>query len=207
MKKLLVLVCLAATVSLTTGTAMADSIKGRVGVTGKIGLLVPGSSDYEGQRIKPDVGFVGGGGFIYGLDDNFAAEIDVTRTEFGSDYSRGGNARGGNAGDFGYTDVSLGGQYRFAVTHNKLVPYLGAGLDIILSDYDARDGKKHDVDNTVGIHVNGGVDYFLLKQLALTAEVKALAALETDIKDSSGKKGNFDPSNISGTVGVRFFFN
>lgn len=202
MKKLLVLVCLAATVSLTTGTAMADSIKGRVGVTGKIGLLVPGNSDIGDKRIKTDVGFVGGGGFLYGIDDNFAAEIDVTRTEFGSDFPSSGNA-----GDFGITDVSLGGQYRFELTHKKLVPYVGAGLDILLSDYDAPDGRRHDVDTTVGIHASGGVDYFILKQLALTAEVKALAAADTDINDSSVKRGNFNPSSVSGTVGVRFFFN
>lgn len=202
MKKLLVLVCLAATVSLTSGTAMADSIKGRVGVTGKIGMLVPGSSDFDNLRIKPDFGFVGGGGLLYGIDDNFAAEIEATRSEFGSNLPNDVNA-----GDFGLTDISLGCQFRFQVTHNKLVPYLGVGLDILLIDHDAPDGRKFDVDTTVGAHVSGGVDYFILKQLALMAEVKALVAPETDIKDSTVKRGNFDPSSISGMVGVRYFFN
>lgn len=202
MKKLLVLVCLAATVSLSSGNAMADSIKGRVGVTGKIGLLVPGNSEYGEKAVKTDAGFVGGGGVVFGFDDNIAVEIDVTRTEFGSDFPSSGNA-----GDFGITDISLGGQYRFNVTHNKLVPYVGAGLDVLVSDYDAPDGRKHDVDTTVGIHISGGVDYFILKQVALMAEVRALAALDTDIKDNFGKRGAFDPSSISGVVGMRFFFN
>lgn len=203
MKKLLVLVCLAAAASMTSGTAMADSIKGRVGVTGKIGILVAGDSDYGDSRVKPDVGFVGGGGVLYGIDDHFAAEIDVTRTEFGSDFPRSGNA-----GDFGITDISLGGQYRFEVTHKKLVPYVGVGLDILMSDYDnAPNGRHHDVDTTAGIHASGGVDYFILKQLAFMAEVKLLAAPDVDIKDSTGNRGNFDPSSISGTVGVRLFFN
>ncbi len=202
MKKILVLTCLAASVSLSSGTAIADSIKGRVGVTGKIGLLVPGNSEFGDRAVKTDVGFVGGGGVVYGFDDNIAAEIDVTRTEFGSDFPRTGNA-----GDFGITDIALGGQYRFQVTQKKLVPYVGAGFDILVSDYDARNGRTHDVDTTVGIHISGGVDYFIIKQVALMAEVKALAALETDIKDSSGVQGKFDPSSISGVVGFRFFFN
>lgn len=203
MKKLIVLVCLASTVSLTTGTAMADSIKGRVGITGKIGMLVPADSDLGDSRVKPDIGFVGGGGFIYGIDDNFAAEIDVTRSEFGSDFPQSGNA-----GDFGVTNISFGGQYRFAATNNKLVPYIGVGLDILLSEYDDKNGVSHDVDTTVGVHVSGGVDYFIQKHLAFMAEVKAVAAPDTDIKGGPGfNKGNFDPSSLSGTVGVRFFFN
>jgi outer membrane protein len=202
MKKLLVLAYFAASVSLTTGIAMADSIKGRVGVTGKIGWLVPGDSDFQDYRVKPDVGFVGGGGFLYGINEHFAAEIDVTRSEFGSDYPSKGNA-----GDFGVTNISLGGQYRFAVTNDKLVPYVGAGLDIILSDYNTPNGVKLDVDTTVGVHASGGIDYFILKQLALTAEIKAVVAPEADIKDSSGKLGNFDPSSISSMVGIRYFIN
>lgn len=203
MKKLLVLACLAATVCLTTDAAMADSIKGRVGVTGKIGFLIPSNSDYGDKRIKTDVGFVGGGGFIYGIDNNFAAEFDVTRSEFGSDFPISGNA-----GDFGITNVSLGGQYRFEITPKKLVPYVGAGLDILMSDYDnAPNGRIHDVDTTVGIHASGGVDYFIFKQLAVMAELKVVAAPDTDIKDRFAKQGNFNPSSVSGAFGVRYFFN
>lgn len=202
MRKLVILACLAASVSLATGTAMADSIKGRLGVTGRIGMLNTGDSDYVDSRIKPDIGIIGGGGLIYGIDNKFAAEIDVTRSAFGSDYPRSGNA-----GDFGVTNISLGGQYRFEISNSKMVPFIGAGLDILISDYDAPNKVKHDVETTVGVHASGGVDYFILRQVALTAEAKLVAAPEADIKDSSGKKGNFDPSNISATVGVRFFFN
>ncbi|OHB24763.1 MAG: hypothetical protein A2X79_04145 [Desulfuromonadaceae bacterium GWB2_53_15] len=202
MKKLLVLACLAASVSMTSGTAMADSIKGRLGLTGKIGMLVPADSDYRDSRIKPDVGFVGGGGLLYGIDDHFAAEIDVTRTEFGSDFPRSGSA-----GDFGITDIAIGMQYRFEVAHKKLVPYVGAGLDILLSDYDHPSGSRHDVDTTVGIHGRGGVDYFIHKQVAVMAELNLLSALDTDIKNSTGAQGNFNPSSVSSIVGFRLFFN
>ncbi|MFZ3207403.1 MAG: porin family protein [Geobacteraceae bacterium] len=197
MKKLIVFACLATTISITAGAAMADSIKGRVGVTGKIGFLIPTDNNAEFFNNRTDPGFIVGGGLIYGLNDHIAAGLDVTRTEFGSD-----------TGDFGITNVSLGGQYRFALTNRQLVPYLGAGLDILLSDYDVNGGARRDVDTTVGVHISGGVDYFFQKNLALTAEAKLVAAPDTDITDSFGvHKGDFDPTSFSTTFGIRYFFN
>ncbi|NVN91215.1 MAG: outer membrane beta-barrel protein [Desulfuromonadales bacterium] len=192
MKKLIVLACAAATLSLASGNAHADSIKGRVGVTGKIGFLVPSDGDIGPYKNKTDVGFIGGGGIIYGIDDHFAAEIDVTRSEFDSDFAA-----------FGVTNVTLGAQYRFALSQPKLVPYVGAGLDILISDAD----HGLSVNTMVGAHASAGIDYFIMKQLALTAEAKLVVAPDTDIKGLTGKVGNFDPTAVSTTFGVRFFFN
>ena len=197
MKKLIVLACLATTISMTAGAAMADSIKGRLGVTGKIGFLIPADNESDFVHNNTDAGFIGGAGLIYGLDNHFAAEFDVTRSAFGSEI-----------GDFGVTNVSFGGQYRFAPSNRQLVPYLGAGLDILVSDYDPNDGSRRDIDTTVGVHASAGVDYFLLKQLALTAEAKLVLAPDADVTDRSGAhQGNFDPSSFSSTFGIRYFFN
>lgn len=197
MKRVIAFVCLAATICLATGTAMADNIKGRLGVTGKVGFLDVSDGDLGDRRIKPDTGFVGGGGLIYGVTDNVAAEFDITRSEFGSDFPVTGNS-----GDFGITDIAFGAQYRFNVAHTKLVPYAGGGVDILLNDYDPAE-----VDNLLGIHINGGIDYFIMKQLALNVEARVVIAPEADIKTSGIKVGNFDPSGFSTTFGVRFFFN
>lgn len=192
MKKLLVLACAAATFSLATGSADADSIKGKIGVTGKIGFLIPSDGDIGPYKNETDAGFIGGGGILYGIDDHFAAEFDITRSDFGSDF-----------GDFGVTNVAIGAQYRFILAQPKLVPYVGAGLDILISDAD----KGRDVDTTVGVHASCGIDYFIMKQLALTAEAKLVVAPDADIKGSSGKLGNFDPTSLSTTFGIRYFFN
>jgi outer membrane protein len=197
MKKIIVLACLATTISMTAGTAMADSIKGRLGVTGKIGVLSPADNNAEFFDNRTDSGFVAGGGLIYGLDNHIAAELDVTRTEFGSD-----------TGDFGVTNVSFGGQYRFALQQRQLVPYIGVGLDILATDYDVNNGERSDVDTTVGGHLSGGFDYFLQRNLALTVEAKLVAAPDARIIDVFGvRQGDFDPSSLSTTVGIRFFFN
>lgn len=197
MKKLIALACLATTITITTGTAMADSIKGKLGVTGKIGFLIPADNDSDFYHNKTDAGLIAGVGLLYGLDDHIAAELEVTRTSFGSE-----------TGDFGITDVSLSGQYRFALSQRQLIPYIGVGLDILVSGYDPYDGSQRNVDTTVGAHISGGVDYFLQKQLALTAEAKAVVAPSANITNRFGDhSGNFDPSSFSATVGIRYFFN
>ena len=200
MKKLITLACLAATVSLASGTAMADSIKGRLGVTGKVGFLVPADNDaeYSNNRTnRTDKGLIGGGGLLYGIGDNFAAEFDVTGSSFGSD-----------TGDFSVANISLGGQYRFTLPQiRKLVPYAGVGLDILATDYDPNDGTGRHVDTTVGVHASGGVDYFIQEHLALSAEAKIVAAPDADISARGQRSGDFDPTSFSSTFGVRYFFN
>ncbi len=191
MKKLLAIACATATLSLAAGPALADSIQGRLGITGKIGFMIPSDNDFGPFDNKTNAGIIGGGGLIYGIDNHFAAEIDITRSAYGSD-----------AGDFGVTNVALGAQYRFVLDQPKLVPYLGAGLDILMIDAD----QGREVDTTVGVHASAGADYFIMKQVALTAEAKLVLAPDTDINGPSGR-GNFDPNNFSTTFGVRYFFN
>ena len=193
MRKLVFIACALATFSLAANSSFADNIAGKLGVTGKIGVLIPADGDFGPFKNHTDAGFIGGGGLIYGIDKNFAAEIDITRSSVDSDF-----------GAFGVTNLSLGGQYRFALSSQpKLVPYVGAGLDILFNDADQ--GLR--VDNTVGVHASGGIDFFIMKQLALTAETKLVVAPDADIKGPSGKLGNFDPTSLSGTFGVRYFFN
>ncbi len=206
MRKKLALFCLAAAVTLSAVPAMAESIKGKFGVTGRIGFIVPADSDVgvDKSKFETDAGFVGGGGFIYGIDRNIAAELEITHSGFSA-----GTHSGSFKGDFDVINIGLGAQYRFAVNQPNLSPYAGAGLDIILSDFEQSNGTgRYDVDTTVGLHVKGGVDYFLTRQFALNAEGKFVVAPETDIKGSNGgTNGNFDPTGFIGTVGVRFFFN
>lgn len=198
MKKLLVLACATATLSLTTGSAIAESIQGntqgsiqgKVGITGRFGFQIPADGDYGPYKNSTDAGFTGGGGILFGYDNHIAIETDITHSAFKSDFA-----------DFGVTNVSLGAQYRFMINPPKLVPYLGAGLDILMIDAD----QGRTVDTTVGVHASAGADYFIMKQLALTAEAKLVLAPDTDIKGPTGN-GTFDPNSFSTTFGIRFFF-
>ncbi len=177
MNKLVVCLCAAALLSFAAGSAKAEEIAGRFGVTGRLGFLVPADSEaVAGGLISPidtDATFVGGGGVIFGIDKNFAAELDITHTEFDAHHS-------GFNGDFATTNISLGGQYRFDIPPLELTPYAGAG-----------------------------VDYFIRKEFALTAELKVVIAPNADIMEPAtrAKIGNYDPMNVNGTFGLRYFFN
>lgn len=199
MKRFMILAGLLALVSLVPATAMADSIKGRLGVTGKVGFIIPADNEAEyGFRTNnTDAGLVLGGGLLYGIDDHFAAELDVSNYYFDSE-----------TGDFDVTNVSFGGQYRITnMRDRRLVPYVGAGLDVISTDYDANFGGNRHVDTTLGVHVSGGVDYFIEKQVALSAEAKLVLAPDADITEDGYHSGDFDPTNFSTAFGIRFFFN
>ena len=207
MKKIAICACFALIVSMASN-ALADSIQDRFGVTGRIGFLIPADSEFTDsprfRKSDTDTGVVGGGGFIYGIDKNWAAELDITHTEF-----RAHDGFGFEESDFATTNISLGAQYRFVnLPVKKLVPYAGAGLDILFNDFSPVDGSGGDVDTVVGLHASGGVDYFVLKQLALTGQLKGVLAPDADVRDFRGVKvGNFDPSSLSLTFGVRYFFN
>jgi outer membrane protein len=205
MTRKLVVFCAAALLTLAAGTAIAaDSIQGRLGVTAKIGFAVPADGELNnGTTISTDTGFIGGGGFIYGITDNIAAEFDITHAAYGSSAAFIAPAPFGNS-DFDTTNISFGVQYRFLnVPVRHLVPYAGGGLDILING--ANNGL--DVDTVVGVHAVAGVDYFLQRQLALTSEIKGVLAPDADIKAGGSKVGNFDPDSFSMTFGVRYFFN
>lgn len=188
---------------LAAGNVSAADIKGRLGVTGRLGFLVPADSERPpgGDTIKSDAGFIGGGGLIYGIDRNVAVELDVTHTEFDSDL------HDGRFGDFETDNVSVGLQYRFTLQKEKLVPFVGAGVDFLINDFTDADGTRHDVDTVIGMHLKGGIDYFINPNVALTAELKGILSPDADIETSRGTKvGNFDPSSFSMTFGARYFF-
>ncbi|GFE57480.1 outer membrane beta-barrel protein [Geobacter sp. AOG1] len=199
MKKICLLACLVFVFTMVSGTAMADVIKGKVGVTGRLGFDIPGDGVFSQNSTLNDyranAGVIFGGGFLYGLDQNWAAELDITNTRFDVDHFQGGNPSAS------IVNISLGTQYRF-IPQEKLVPYIGFGLDVLLNDLDG-----YDVDTIAAGHVAGGVDYFLLKNLALNAEAKIVAGPEADIDLNGRRVGRFSTTNFSTTFGVRFFFN
>lgn len=184
---------------LIAGTAAAESIKGKLGVTGRLGFVIPSNSEVGWyDDVETDPGFHGGGGLIFGVSDNLALEFEATHHWFDAD--------GGL--EFSTTGLSLGVQYRFNnPSLGKLVPYVGGGVDLLMSDASDAFGGSADVDTVPGAHANGGIDYFITKQLALNADVKVVIAPDADIKDLGIKVGSFDPTSFATTIGFRFFFN
>ena len=197
MRKLLILIASAVLTASLAGNAAADQIRGRLAVTGKIGVTNPADSERNGTEgklvVSSDAGFIGGGGVLFGIEDDVALEIGVTRSAYATS----------GLGDAEVTTVSIGGQYRFP-ENQRIVPYVGAGLDVLINDLS---GNRY-TDTVVGGHLVGGIDYFTMRHLAFTAELKGVQAFSSDVREyGGGKIGEFDPSSLSLTFGARFFFN
>ena len=205
MKKLSSIICCAAVAALAALPACAEDISGKLGVTGRLGFTVPADSEFTDifphATIDTDTGFTGGGGVLFGLNRSLAAEVEITHTDFD------GSISGSKLGNSETTDIAFGLQYRFYEQLPHLVPYAGVGFDILLNDFTFADSFKGDVDTVVGLHAKAGADYFLSKRLAVTGELKGLVAGDADLKDSGFKVGKFDPSGVTTTVGIRYFFN
>jgi len=197
MRKLVLIAVCAVLTALLAGTATAQELRGRLAVTGRIGVTNPANGELDLPGIgtlvvNTDAGLIGGGGFLFGVDDNIAVELDITRSSY--DTSKFGNAE--------VTNVSIGAQYRLP-EKQRVIPYAGAGLDVLINDL-----PNNAVNTVVGMHLAGGIDYMLLRQVALNAELKGVEAFSAKVKSFTGAKiGEFDPSSLNFTVGVRFFFN
>ena len=198
MRRIVVAVSLLA--SSLAGNALADGIGGRLGVFGKAGLAVPVQDDFISGTSKTKIAFITGGGLIYGITDSLAAEMDVSHAPSLDVETAGVKTFKGSL-----TDISLGVQYRFS-PDKPVVPYLGIGADFITGELEhAVTGNKYDLEWTPGGHINAGVDYFITKGIALTADIRGIVAVKGDIKRGDSKVGNFDPASFQATFGVRLF--
>ncbi|MDD2580840.1 MAG: porin family protein [Desulfuromonadaceae bacterium] len=197
MRKVILLTTL--TIILATGTAMAASIDGRFGITGKAGVLIPLRDNFISSTSESKTAFAFGGGLIYGFGKNFAAELDVTHVP-----KLDVEISGSKVFEASFTDLSLGIQYRF-IPENRLVPYLGIGADFIKGELTNLAGSNYDMDWTAGGHVNAGLDYFINRSIAFNVDFRGVYTAKGDIKNGDLWVGEYDPMSFICTAGFRFF--
>lgn len=214
----------AALLLLLATTAMADSIKGKVGITARGGASYIFNSEVADyfiadadleKDIKTDVGWAAGGGIMYGITDNLAVTFDVIYSEADVKVTFASTKEEMTMGSAKTIDFSLGAQWRF-MPKSAFVPYVEAGFDILVNKIDPSDPvvaegvTAIDVDSTYGGHLSIGADYFFTPNIALNAEIRGLYSTEGTISQKFGSLGmdiaEYNPSNISGFIGIRFFF-
>ncbi|MBJ6799203.1 outer membrane beta-barrel protein [Geomonas propionica] len=174
--------------------ALAEGIQGRIGLNGKVGFLMPIQDDFITGVDETNTGLAAGGGVIYGLSQHLAAEFDIMHAP-----NLNVQAAGAKVGEASLTDISLGLQYRFT-PDSHLVPYLGAGVDLIKGKFTNGADRKYGLEWTTGGHVSVGVDYFATPGIALTAELKGVFAPTGNIKSTPQE---YNPNSLVGTVGIR----
>ena len=225
MKKIVLFVV--AAVFLLANAAMADSIAGKVGVSARGGASYIFNSEWTDEQLatmvgvnkdlKPNIGWTGDGGLIYGITDNLAVNFDViylqTTLKY-SDTTQEVNFATGKTVDF-----SLGAQWRF-IPKSRFVPYIGAGVDVLWNKADLHNDYltlnptftgSLDVATTYGGHLSVGGDFFITPNIALNAEVRGLYSTKGDITYKQAglvdaKYARYNPTNVSGFLGIAFYF-
>ncbi len=212
---------------LLANAAMADSIAGKVGVTARGGASYIFDSEFTSsgsgllggleKDLEADIGWAAGGGLMYGITDNLAVTFDVIYFQTDFTMHEAGGPGEATFGTGKTIDFALGAQWRF-MPKSAFVPYVGAGLDFLWNKMDPNEspsawatGTSFDVDPTYGAHLSVGADYFFTPNIALNAEIRGLYSTKGDMTykypgDSDFVAAKYNPSNISGFVGIRFFF-
>jgi outer membrane protein len=185
------------------GTAGAESIKGRFGISGKAGFNVPsGGIVNDSSSTKLDAGsdFATGGGLIYGIYDFLAVEADVTYVP-STDFKLNGQ----KIFEVETIIPSIGLQLRNNVIEDHLSAYLGGGIDVLFAGPKDNAGNTADVGIVVGGHVNGGGDYFITRNFALNLDLRGIFFGKADIKSGGTTFGKYDPITFVATVGLKWF--
>jgi len=186
---------------LASTNALAESIDGRFGITGKMGVLVPLKDEFVSNTSEARTGFAGGGGFIYGFGKNFAVEVDAVHMP-----NIDVETAGSKVFEASFTDLAVGLQYRF-LPGSRMVPYIGAGADFIKGDLASTTGARanYDMDWAVGGHAEAGFDYFITRGIAFTVGMRGIYTAKGDLKSGDVEVGKYDPVSFLGTLGFRLF--
>lgn len=221
MKKIILIVF--SILFLFSNVAMADSTAGKFGVTlrGGVGYFL--NSEFTNAAvanldvdttIKGGTGWTAGTGFMYGITENFSVDFDIIYSQVSVTATPVGGINQ-TLGTGKTIDFSFGGQWRFT-PKKPFVPYAGAGFDFMINRFDLNSaystpGDSIDVDNTFGVHLNAGADFFVTPKIALNAEFRYLYSANGDMTrkypgDPDTVVATYSPSNFSGFAGVRFFF-
>ena len=81
MKNIIAAIAMAMATTSMVHVAAAENLTGKLGATGRIGFTVPADSDWQvAGPLDSDTGVIFGGGVLYGITRNIAAEIDITHS-------------------------------------------------------------------------------------------------------------------------------
>ncbi len=184
-------------------------------VGGGAGYTMPSENNFEkGLNLSGTLGF--------GITKYLAVEVRVPYYQ--SNVS--GSIEGLSAGQFKAVSCTLSVQARYPLK-NLAIPYLVGGGDYHLNTFTLDneivnswnvlgfDIEEH-VDHTFGFHFGGGIDMFILRNLALNLDVRYYTAslkgnwrLTDTITqvETTGPIGNIELNSIQAGISMKFFFN
>ena len=164
-----------------------------------------------GVKLAPEGSSFGAinqtGGLLFGwdFDRHWGAELAVDSHEFRV------NVDGlNNIGEYGMGVAIAQVRYRMPMAGGRWVPYLNAGMGMAFSEFnDSNDRalKVHAKGGYPACSVGGGVEYFLLRNLSLLADLGWLYSWNHSIGvDNFISSGRGDLSALTSHLGFRVYF-
>ena len=176
--------------------SFAQDMKGRLGLGARMAFVSYAGDSYDISFYDVETDFdyaaMYGGNLTYFVHKYFSFELSVDHVETDVDLKI--SVPGYpiktvvGVGEVEQLPILLTARTHFS-TNPKVNPYFGIGIGYYLNDFHSNDlvrsvlppGGKLDIDNSIGFHINTGVEIFLNERFALNLELKCIWN-ETDLK-------------------------
>ena len=180
--------------------SFAQDMEGRLGLGARMAFVSYGGDSYNYSiydtdfKIETDFDYAPmyGGNLTYFVHKYFSFELSVDRVETDVDLKI--SVPGFpiktvvGVGEMEQLPILLTARTHFS-TNPKVNPYFGVGIGYYLNDFHSNDlvraalppGGRLDIDDSLGFHINTGVEIFLNERFALNLELKYVWN-DTDLK-------------------------
>lgn len=209
MRKQIVMVFCVTSMLLFCGNAsLAQDNEGRFGVGARAAFVDYSNDDrtFSGVgevELEPDDAVMYEVNLTYFPHEYFSLELGVDYVE--TDVDVNGVGISGDGGEMEQVPVLLTGRFHFS-TNPKVTPYLGVGIGYYFNDFDSnRDSPDVEVDDSIGFHVNGGIEVFVADDAAINLDIKYIwNEIDVDLPGSSDEE--FYLNQFVTGIGFKYYF-
>jgi outer membrane protein len=213
-----------ATVVLIFGqTSLAQDMQGRFGVGVRAAYVIYEGDEYDylGNRIEADYDEAGmyGGNLTYFVHKYISFELsaDYVETDVNLKIPVPGETREVvGVGEIQQIPLQLTARTHIS-TNPKINPYFGVGLGYYVNDFNSADlvraamppGGKLEVDESIGFHINTGVEIFLDEHVAFNLELEYVwndTDLKARVPGYTTEEMSVELDGFCAAVGVKFYF-
>jgi outer membrane protein W len=208
MRKLSVFCAICFLLLAASGFAFAQEVTNTIGIGARVFYYSPQSEDVFGASVDIENDLAVGLNLTYIVTQNFSLEL--AWNYFKTDIEEGSF----KLGEFTTMPFMLTCQFRLTPM-GPIIPYVGGGVGYFINKFDESseaeenaEVKDIDIDNSLGLHTNAGLDWFLTDNFALNLDAKYLFT-EADIEGEEGDSkvtGDIDFEALTIGSGIKFYF-
>ncbi len=212
MRKLSILCIICFFMLITVNLVSAQDVANKFGIGANVFYYFPQEDNLFGTSIDVEEDIALGLNFTYIVIPQFSLEL--TWHYFETDIEKDGAA----LGEINSLPLLLTAQYRI-IPEGPVVPYVGVGVGYYINDLDVKSEARAqakaanisyptDIDNSLGLHLNAGLDWFLTESFALNLDARYLFS-EADIEGqgtSSDTSDEIDLDSLLIGAGVKVYF-